>query len=541
MQKLKTYLTLDTKFSDVVNSDGTKHTWYLDNLTTRRLKNVTNVSIYSFSMSYIISNIIRNRITIRVDEFIESFKHLNREFQFLGETKIVNGILGGINARYVRYNFPYNEGRFVFNKPVKELSSVTLSVADPFEPIPITDVYKLSSTITQPFTVFVIRSNDIDSETFKALNSNRYRIVGLTSNNPADNALISYLTRPEGFSVSQSAGISPYVSLSIDNKGFTLLGTLSTCTVEVLLGHLLINLEICHEVQDNKMIVNNIGSSLVRLNIKHEALFQQVKKTYVSLDTSLAIQSKLNVLEWGLQDFSQRLDRMASVSSPIRKILGIKCSPLVRGFSASDDDFYRYDVYLIYIREFGNQCFLNKTNNVRYNFVLSRDFRGPSSILGVERYELSAENCNKGWYHFNKPIDNLSSITLESYQRYFDFRSSTSFRPVSILSRTLQLDALSGGANLTITTSSLATVSDINIGDIVIINGFTDDNLSVELVDLVNYPVGYEILNIVGNVYTLNVAIPIGVYNYLGSTDTRPVAIFPSKPTVITMELALQK
>lgn len=132
----KHYLTLETKYSDEFSENNTKSTWYLKKLLNEPLKYICSVKIYALNIYTVTGNDIRDRITIAFDEFVESFKHNDRRFQFLGDNVVDDGTF---DARRVKFNFPFNHGNFIFNEPIKFLDKLTMSIADPFEPLDLSE------------------------------------------------------------------------------------------------------------------------------------------------------------------------------------------------------------------------------------------------------------------------------------------------------------------------------------------------------------------------------------------------------------------
>lgn len=537
----KYYLSLDTQLSDVVNSDFTKHTWYLKNLLGgKKIKNVISVKIYTSAFMYLMSNDVRNRLTIKFDQFVESFKHQDREFQFLGELDTTSINLARLFNKYIHYRFPYGDGEFKFNEPIRVLDELTMSIADPFEPIRIERLTELSS----PSISLMLGSIRIDSPDLAKSPPGRFLITGLTSDDPADDAVMDVLNDPNGITGGYSASL--FVSANY-------VGNLSSFRLFRISEHVMVNLEISC-VRDKKLIGKNDGvfdGGISRLRVSYN-IFNKLNpyRVYLNLDTDLADVLSFNVIGWYTKEFSSLIQGYTSVYGELKNIIAIKMNPILVSFTNSYSTLIKSDVFLIYLRELGTQCFANLKSNVRYNFVLEKRFKGPYSSVfvpfgspGVQnRNELSVLHTNDGWFRLNKPLTQLRSVTLESFQRVMG-GGYTFLEPMSILDKVFGVYTLMfNGVNMVIEID--AADDSIMLGDILVLRNIT--KVSGDLISQLNSDAGFRIigllpgLGLVTSRIILDTTINAGLVNFSGDLDI-PYAYVRSNPTNINIEFVCIK
>lgn len=280
-------------------------------------------------------------------------------------------------------------------------------------------------------------------------------------------------------------------------------GTLSRATVTLKRHTVAINLEItCKKINNTKSVYNKATFHNKQINLSIDRLFHkyQPKRIYLALNTQIAIENSFNIIQWNIKSFSQQLQGYATASDYIKNIIGMKCGPLVKYKNFSVDTFFT-DVFYLYMKETVNQCF--KNDHIRYNFVLEKKNRN-------NWYELSPFDCNDGYYHFNEPINNLFTITLESFQKVVNF-GQESFTKRSIITNSFDLNSLSGPP-LTVTLTEPYT--NAVIGDTIIMQGFkiistklTNTNtpqqflydiFTQETINQLNSPAGFKITSISG-------------------------------------------
>lgn len=136
----KNYFILDSRYRSV-NTSTNKLSWDF-NLNTQpndsnsvniigNLRDIIALKIYSFRLPY--SKTLDNkykRISILIDELSsQSFvAHEQRNFHFVLETDI--------DSSFINVNtLQFNEGYFRFEKPITTLDKITLSIANPLEPV----------------------------------------------------------------------------------------------------------------------------------------------------------------------------------------------------------------------------------------------------------------------------------------------------------------------------------------------------------------------------------------------------------------------
>lgn len=142
----KYYVTLDSRYSDEISSDGTKLTFYLSKLLIeKKLENVISFKLYSFQITDLTLDLPDYcKITINFDEIVESFKHQTRKFHFMGESSYEPSYVHNYGTAWyfnlTGYNIihkdPYGFGEFKLNNPIRFLDKLTMSIADPIECIP---------------------------------------------------------------------------------------------------------------------------------------------------------------------------------------------------------------------------------------------------------------------------------------------------------------------------------------------------------------------------------------------------------------------
>lgn len=536
----KYYINLDTKYSDEVSEDYTKHTWYLKNLLNHaRLKNVVSAKIYTFTSNYSSTNmILKDRLTILFDELLGGFMHQDRRFQFIAELS-GNNKPNNFREFYAKFDLPFNDGVIRFNNPIKILDKLTVSIADPFETVPIINYLNITDgRILQsvPDRIFII-SNDYFYQR-NDYNASRFKIIGLTSDNPADDMIIAYLTNPDGLVLKPLVipMFPPAVMFPVSISG-TIQGNLSPFIVKVMYYGLAINLELtCLKYAANP-IVNKAetteSSYLVKVNI-NENYFVKLYNVYVALNSQQANRIKFSTLSWQLNYSNISVPYYASTNKPLNDIVGMRFHPIIKPFSFSDDNLDRNDVHLIYVKEFGNECFINKSKNIRFHFSLRRIQK-----LVSQHYELTTEGSNSGYYWFNKPISAITTITLDSYQRHA-VNDTNVVEPVDILAQSASVSSITNtGGYLFVSITTFTVLGDA--GDTLQIANYRNDNIDKSLLDQINNPSGYIITERIGaNTYKIDTGIVSDPILPILDTDP-PIAIFTKKTTVLFMEFILKK
>lgn len=494
------------------------------------------VKIYGFGYNNRINNPTRNRLTVCFDELLCGFVHQERTFQFMGE--IISYLDYDLfsDTKYLHYRFPYADGVVKLNNPVRVLDKLTMSLGDPFNLISLDkfDIIDGTSIIYYPFLggYAVIYGNDLIK-----YDTGIVKIVGLTSDNPADDEFINIMTRPDGFYFIQGFN---YLMVYI---GATLTGTLSSFKIYILRDAVSLNLEVTCK-KETKIIASQ--KSIANLSISDHIFYKyQPKRKYITLNTLLAYTYSFNSILWYLRDFTANETGYATVTGGLSNIVAMRVNPILlkADFGPNPDNF---DVYYIYIREFGNQCFINKEKNVKYHFVLEKYNTHKSITVS----NLSALYYNEGWYRFNKPIRQISSITLDSFKRSVTVNSEITVKPASVLTSTYGIrNIFSGPFRLDLIIAN----STAQVGDTIVINGFRNYSLagvpynpgdpgylSPTIVDSINNPLGFKIINIAGSIYTLDTPINIGTIGYsyyiLGEG---PIAVFISEPTAFHLEFVV--
>ena len=457
------YVCLDTRFSDEILSDGYRVRFDLSKLIRKKyLENITSVKIYSFVLNKILlgvngsseykdnvfNQLAVNRISVKFDEILESYKHQTRKFHFLGETdrELSKESIVTTDVHWIFDNTLFtpcfNDGVFLLNEPIKILDTLTVSFGNPINLVPV--------------------------------------------------AVIPY-------------GIMFHLEFT------------------------------CIKKRKLDVSVAKIGNGNVSVRINENVFNKyQGKRIFLSLNTNLAFVNSLGYYKWLINDFNILYPGYAAVANSIKNVLAvsIKSSFINSGYFSNAN----YDKILIYVEEFGNECF-RTYDNIPHQFISAQS---STLVDNYKKIDLNTYQCNKGWYYSNIPITEITSITMKSYARYITEYGEILYKPISILNESYRLTGLfafSLATPLIVFSGALGfPIGSPKVGDKLYLYGFVEPNISQDIVAVLNRPEGFTITGFTQGGWYIDAYYNFGILYYTGPSDQPGFIYFKNVATSINFE-----